>query len=236
MAKSHSKAGSLKSVFALLLLFGPALILIFISTRGCEHKFKELDDYGVIPAFSFTNSKGKVFTNQTFKNKIVIYTTIQASCPDSCGVSIWHLDQLIYQRLRENRKKLGHVKLVSILTDENGNPDTDGKHLQDVEFMLKDRVEGYDPTIWMIVAGDAKAIYNIQHNGQSLLQKDKKYFGGNSFQELMLLADKSNHLRMVLPGKTESTIRTMRDHMALLEKEYDIKAYKLKKQKSAKEN
>ena len=51
------------------------------------------------------------------------------------------------------------------------------------------------------------------------------------FQELMLLSDKSNHLRMVLPGKTESTIRTMRDHMALLEKEYDIKAYKLKKAK-----
>jgi hypothetical protein len=40
---------------------------------------------------------------------------------------------------------------------------------------------------------------------------------------------------MVLPGKTESTIRTMRDHMALLEKEYDIKAFKLRK-KAAKAN
>lgn len=229
MAKSNSKAGSLKSVFALLLLFGPALILIFISTRGCEHKFKELDDYGVIPAYSFTDSKGKVYTNQTFKDKIVIYTTVQASCPDSCGVSIWHLDQLIYQRLRENQKRLGHVKLVSVLTDQNGKPDLDPKHLEDIQFMLQDRVNGYDPTIWIIVSGDAKSIYDIKHNGQSLLQKDKKYFGGNSFQELMLLADKSNHLRMVLPGKTESTIRTMRDHMALLEKEYDIKAYKLKK-------
>lgn len=226
MAKSYSKAGSLKSVFALLLLFGPALILIFISTRGCEHKFKQLDDYGAIPAFSFTDGKGKVYTNQSFKNKIVIYTTIQPSCPDSCGVSIWHLDQLIYQRLRENPKKLGHVKLVSILTDNEGNPD---KRIQDVEFMLKDRVEGYDPNRWIIVSGDARSIYNIKHNGQSLLQKDRKYFGGNSFLELMLLADKTNHLRMVLPGKTESTIRTMRDHMALLEKEYDIKAYKLKK-------
>jgi hypothetical protein len=34
---------------------------------------------------------------------------------------------------------------------------------------------------------------------------------------------------MVLPGKTESTIRTMRDHMALLEKEYDKKAAKAAK-------
>ncbi|WP_343634649.1 SCO family protein [Fluviicola sp.] len=228
MAKSNSKAGSLRSVFALLLLFGPALILIFISTRGCEHKFKELDDYGPIPAFSFTDARGKVYTNNSFKNKIVIYTTIQPSCPDSCGVTIWHLDQLIYQRLRENKKRLGHVKIVSVLTDGIGNPD---KRLKDVEYMLKDRVEGFDPSIWIIVTGDAKSLYNIKHNGQTLLQEDKKYFGGFGFQELMLLSDKSNHLRMVLPGKTESTIRTMRDHMALLEKEYDIKAYKLKKKK-----
>lgn len=230
MAKSHSKAGSLRSVFALLLLFGPALILIFISTRGCEHKFKELDDYGPIPTFSLTDARGKVYTNNSFQNKIVIYTTIQPSCPDSCGVSIWHLDQLIYQRLRENKKRLGHVKLVSVLTDGAGKPD---KRIKDVEFMLKDRVEGFDPSIWIIVTGDAKSLFNIKHNGQTLLQEDKKYFGGFGFQELMLLSDKSNHLRMVLPGKTESTIRTMRDHMALLEKEYDIKAYKLRKKSAA---
>ena len=34
---------------------------------------------------------------------------------------------------------------------------------------------------------------------------------------------------MVLPGKTESTIRTMRDHMALLEKQYDKEAASKKK-------
>ena len=100
MAKSNSKAGSLKSVFALLLLFGPALILIFISTRSCEHKFKELDDYGAIPTFSLKDANGKVYTNDSFKNQIVLYTTIQPSCPDSCGITIWHLDQLMYQRRR----------------------------------------------------------------------------------------------------------------------------------------
>ncbi|AEA43904.1 SCO family protein [Fluviicola taffensis] len=228
MAKSNTKAGSLRAVFPLLLLFGPALILIFISTRGCEHKFKQLDDYGVIPTYSLKDANGKVYTNKSFDNEIVLYTTIQPSCPDSCGITIWHLDQLIYQTLRENKKKLHHVKLVSILTDGNGNPD---QRIKDVQFMLKDRVEGFDPSIWIILAGDAKSIFNMKHNGQSLLQEDKKYFGGNGFQELMLLSDKKNHLRMVLPGKTEGTIRTMRDHMALLEKEYDIKAYKLKKSK-----
>ena len=54
MAHSAWKAGPLKTVFALLLLFGPALFLILISTRGCEHKFKVLDDYGPIASYQLT--------------------------------------------------------------------------------------------------------------------------------------------------------------------------------------
>jgi hypothetical protein len=45
----------------------------------------------------------------------------------------------------------------------------------------------------------------------------------------MILADKTNHVRMVLPAKTESTIRTMKDHIALLEKQYDKAAAEAKK-------
>lgn len=221
MAAKDKKAGSLKLVFALGLLFGPALILILISTRGCQHKFKRLDDYGTVPQFSFTDVNGKKYTNASFKDQIVVFTTIQASCPDTCAISMWHLDQLIYQTLKENPKKLGHVKLVSILTDGKGNPST---KLEQINFTLKDQIEGYDPAKWLILQGDAKSLYAIKHNKQSLLQQGKKYFGNEAFQELMLLQDKAGHLRMVLPGKTEGTIRTMRDHMALLEKEYDQKA------------
>jgi hypothetical protein len=223
MANSISKAGLLKTVVTLLLLFGPALFLIFISTRGCEHKFKVLEDFGKMPNYTLTDINGKQFTNASFKNKIVIFTTIQPTCPDTCGISIWHLDQLIYQQLRKNKKKLDHVKLVSIVTDYNGNS---SNKLNDVVFTLNDRVEAYDPSIWMIVKADARSIYNIKHNGQTLLAKGDQFFGGEAFQELMLLQDKKNHLRMVLPGKTESTIRTMRDHKALLEKEYDKEAAK----------
>jgi hypothetical protein len=136
------------------------------------------------------------------------------------------LDQLIYQQLRKNKKKLGHVKLVSVITDGKGGS---SDKLNDVIATLTDRVEAFDPSIWIVVKGDAKSLYNIKHNNQSLLQKGSNYFGGEAFQELMLLQDKANHLRMVLPGKTESTIRTMRDHMALLEKQYDKEAARNKK-------
>jgi hypothetical protein len=228
MANSSSKAGPLRTVFALALLFGPALFLIFISTRGCEHKFKQLDDYGAIASYSFTDAAGKKYTEKSFRNKIVIFTTIQPGCPDSCAVSTWQIDQQIYQHLRKNNKKLGHVKLVSFVTDGYGNP---SDKLGDVAFTLNDQVQEYDPSIWILANGDARSVYNMKHNGASLLQKGPKYFGGEAYQELMLLVDKRNHLRMVLSGKTETMVRTMKQHLALLQKQYDLEKAKANKKK-----
>ncbi len=223
-----NKAGRLRGALPLLLLFGPALLLILFAKMGCEHKFKELDDFGALNTYQYTKSNGKTVTNTDFANKIVIYTTIQTSCPNKCATSIWHIDQILYQQLRKNKKKLGHVKIVSVLTDENGQP---SDNIKDMEAILDDQVEAYDPSIWTIVKGDPTVLYNMKHNGVSLIEKGKKYFAGASYYELMLLVDKSNHLRMVLSAKSESTIRTMRDHLALLEKQYDKEAYKAKKKK-----
>lgn len=216
MAESKPKAGSWRSVFALLLAFGPALVLILIATNQCKHKFKRLDDFGPLPKFEFTTSDGKVLTNESFKNDIVIYTTIQPTCPDSCGITIWHLDQLIFQITR-NKKRLEHLKIVSIVTDYEGNS---SDNLKDVEFMLKDRVDGYNPKRWMVVKGDPKQIFNVENNGVNLIHKGKEFFGGISYQELMILADTKNHIRMIVSGKTEDSMRTMRDYMSLLEREY----------------
>jgi hypothetical protein len=219
MANSSTKAGPLRTVFALLLLFGPALLLVLISTRGCEHKFKQLDDYGAIASYSFTDASGKKYTEKSFRGKIVIFTTLQPTCPDSCAVSTWQLDQQLYQHIRKNPKKLGHVKIVSFVTDGKGNPSS---NLKDVAFTLEDQVQEYDPSIWILADGDAKKIYDMKHNGASLLQKGPQYFGGEAYQELMLLVDKRNHLRMVLNGKTETMVRTMKQHLALLQKQYDL--------------
>lgn len=223
MAKSKAKAGSFRSVLPLLLLFGPALLLIFISTRGCEHKFKKLDDYGKVETVRFTDVNGKEHSTDSFKDEIVLYTTIQTSCPDTCGVSVWHLDQLVYQNLRKNRKKLNRIKIISFVTDEKGNPSS---NIADINFMLKDRVEGFDPNIWMVVTGDPKKMFSLEKDGRKLVDDEAEgYFKDNQYLELMLLSDKSNHLRMALPGKTESTIRRMRDCISLLQKEYDIDRY-----------
>jgi cytochrome oxidase Cu insertion factor (SCO1/SenC/PrrC family) len=225
MTKINGSAGRLKGIIVLILLFGPASFLIFISSRGCEHKFVELDDMGKVSNYNFVNADGTQMNQATFKNKVVLFTTLQVTCPNKCAVSFWHLDQLIYQHLRKNKKKLGHVKLVSFVTDSKGNPHS---NLNDVEFMLKDQVEKYDSSVWILANGDAKSLYNISRNGENLLMKGNQYFGGEAFQELMLLVDKRNHLRMVLKGNSEGMIRKMKEHIALLDKQYDKEAFKHK--------
>lgn len=217
MTKQNS-AGRLKVLFAFILLFGPASILIFLGTRGCEHKFKELDDYGALSKFEFKGSDGKTYTSDDFKDKVVLVANLQTTCPENCAVSVWHIDQLIYQKIRKNKNERNVVQIISFVTDEKGNIVQDTRFATD---MLKDLVEDYDPEVWMVASGDPKALYEIESNGQKLMQEGDEFFGGKSFMEIMLLIDKRNHLRMALSGKREGYVRRMYEHIALLLKQYD---------------
>jgi len=214
-----------KAILALILVFTPAIILVFFSSIGLEHKFQKLDDFGEIKPFTFIDADNNTRTSSEFKNDIVLITTIQNDCPNACAISLWHLNQLIYQHVRKNaHKQMKQVRIISFLTDGKGEP---LKNLNEIKLALNDLAEGYDPNLWILANGNAREIYNISNNGQTLLQKGDKYFGGEAFQELMLLIDKTGHLRMVLPGNEEGLIRRMKENIALLQKEYD----KLKSQK-----
>lgn len=218
---TKKSAGRKKAILALSLLFGPAIFLIIIGlvgARSCEHKFKVPDDYGQLVDYSFTDARGKKYTSKDFSDNVVLINILQPKCPDSCGISFWHIDQSIYQNIRTSKKKLGSVRIISFVTDGKGNPVED---ISQVADMMEDRVEGYDPDMWLIASGDSKSIYDVQNNNQTLLQKGEDKFGGEGYQELMLLADKDNHLRMVLPGNSEGMVRRMKEHVALLQKVYD---------------
>ncbi len=209
----------LRKALGFFLVFGPAFFLIFISTRGCKHQFKTLDDYGALKNYSFTDSKGRNRTAEEFKGEIIIITTLQKGCPWDCSVSFWRLNQILYQHIRKNsHKQLKRVRMISFVTDGKGNPE---KELTLVQQMMERDVEGYDPNLWIVAYGDVRSIYNIEHNNQTLLQKGEKYYGGEGFQELILLSDKENHLRMVLKGNQEGLIRRMKESLALLLKQYD---------------
>lgn len=218
MAKIFS-AGRVKVMFAFILLFGPALILIFLGTRSCEHKFIELDDYGAAPHYEFTDLNGKKVSSDDFKDKVVLINMLQIGCPDSCAVSFWHIDQLIYQKIRKNKNEVGDVRIISVVTDWEGNEVDDLSTMVD---MMKDQVESYDPEIWMIVKGDVKSLYeNNYKDGYDLLAAGEELTGGETFVERMLLLDRDNHLRMVRSGKIEKYVRDMYGHIALLLKQYD---------------
>ena len=87
---------------------------------------------------------------------------------DSCSILLWHINQMIYQRIWKNRtKKRKQTRILSFVTDGKGNP---ADNLSEVEAILKDMVPNYDPTIWILAKGDAKSIYDIEHNGARLIQ------------------------------------------------------------------
>ena len=208
-----------KAILALLLVLAPAIILVTFSFMGCEHKFQKLEVFGKVKPFTFIDADNKIRNSSEFKNDIVLITTIQNDCPNACAISLWHLNQLIYQHIRKNaHKQMKQVRIISFLTDGKGEP---LKNLNEIKLALNDLAEGYDPNLWILANGNARELYNISNNGQTLLQKGDKYFGGEAFQELMLLIDKTGRLRMVLPGNEEGLIRRMKENIALLQKEYD---------------
>ena len=199
-------------------MFGPALLLIFIGTRSCEHNFEELEDYGPVNEFEFTDANGVKRNSREFKDDVVLVNVLQSSCPDSCSVLMWHINQTIYQHIWKNKtKKTKQIRMISFLTDGNGNS---VKDLSVINDAINDLAENYDPSIWILASGDVRSIYNLENNGISLI--DEK----SNFQELMLLIDKQHHLRMVLSGNVEGQIRRMKQSMALLQKQYDKEASK----------
>lgn len=218
MAKK-TNAGRMKVGIAFLLLFGPAFLLVFFSTRGCENKFKQLDDFGKANEYSFVDAQGKKRSSKEFRGDVVLITTLQETCPDSCAISFFHLQQAMYQHINSNKhKKLKQVRIISFATDGQGNP---LKDVSTINSMLKDRVPNYDPKLWILASGDAKQVYDFERNDQNLLQEGDEFYGGQAFQELILLLDKQNHMRMVLRGDQEGMIRRMKQHVALLQKQYD---------------
>ncbi len=218
MAKRTS-AGRRKVALAFILLFGPAFLLIFFSTRSCSHNFKTLEDFGALNDFEFIDIQGKKRTSKEFNNKILLITVIEESCPDSCSISLWHLNHLIYQNMSKSKVQKNEVRLITFVVDKEGNP----TNLNKIRDYMMDKVENYDPKYWILASGESKQIYDITHNNQNLLKDGDEIDITHSYHEIMLLADKNLHLRMALRGNEEGMIRRMREHLALLQKQYDLK-------------
>lgn len=228
MAKK-TKAGLMKPLLMIVLVFGPALFLILISLNTCEHKFTKLPIYGELKDFEFTDANGEKITPETQLDKITIYTTLQISCPKHCAIDLAKFNLLIYQHYRKYQRKMSHIKFVSIVTDENGNPVED---LEEITYLLEDIIQGYDPEIWKLVTGDPKQIYDIENNKVNIYEQvSDEAFANKPYLETMMIVDKENNLRLIRRGSEEGLVRDFKEHIALLQKQYDKEAYNAKKEK-----
>src|SRR5690554_2535634 len=203
----------------IFVVFGPATFLILITMGKCEHNFQELPIYSEMPQYEFIGADGKVINNKTQEGKITLFTTLQTSCPRNCAIDLFKFNLSIYQDYRKNQKNVGHIKIVSIVTDEEGNP---VDNIDELLYTMNDMIEGYDSTIWNLVTGDPQQIYDIENNGINLYStvSDSAY-AGKSYLETMLIVDKENQLRLVRRGTQEGLIRDFKQHVALLQKQYD---------------
>lgn len=211
--------GSKRSILVILLAFGPAILLLLLSLGKCSNNYQELPVIADIPSYRFVDSENNEITNETQKDYITIFTTIQTSCPRTCAIDVFKVNLTLYQKLWRDQKDFDDIKIVSIVTDENGEPVED---VDLVNFILDDMIEGYNPEIWKIVSGDPAQIYNIENdNGDNLyLYEDEDAFAGKSYLETLLLVDKSNRLRYLGLGNQEGYIRDFKQHLALLKQEY----------------
>jgi hypothetical protein len=228
VAENKMKAGRTKPILMLLMVFGPALFLIFVSLNRCEHKFEQLPIYGSVGAYEFTAVDGSLISNATQKDKVTLFSTIQTSCPQNCAIDLMKYNLMIYQHYRKYQKKMSHIKFVSIVTDEDGHPVDD---ISDIEYLMYDKIQGYDPSIWTLVKGDPGQVYDIENNGVNLYkERNDSSFATKPFLEMLLIVDKENNLRLVRKGNVEGLIRDFKEHIALLQKQYDKDAYRERKE------
>ena len=218
---SKKTAGVMKLVKLGLILFAPAILLILLSTRSCNHKFKKLDDYGAVPTFTVEGADGKIYTKDDFKGKIVLMVNIQENCLDTCNINLFSFEKILYQEIQSHKKSYKDVVILCFANDANGNPVADLSTTQD---MLTDKIHRFDSQKWIVVKGNSKTVYSLEHNGTNLVEASEKENGANAYQALMLLMDKEGQLRMVLPGKEEGMFRRMKESLALLMKQYDLEA------------
>lgn len=235
-----------KRVLTVLLIFlGPGAVIYFIATTfknkfieppylGYTYTFNEngekLDSAAYqIPDFELTRFDGDKITKDSIKDKFIVLTTIQNQCPqlDSCGLGIYAFNEIFFHRLVKNGKSYSNVRVISILTDENGAPLKERP-----SEVLMDEMKEYDPHFWWLTYGDPTPFYNFDYYGKSFMQQpaDPKSgeIGKYAFTSSLVLIDKDGYIRGVTGAKRDSDIRNFFDVLKLLKKvEFDAEQEEL---------
>lgn len=220
----------------ILVLFGPGSLIYFLA-KNVENKFVDLPYLGdhvyeyqangnvsdstlyTIPNFNLTTLEGKHISRNTFKDKFIVLTTIQNSCPDNCGMYFLHFDEIFYSKLSKNTDSYDDVVILTILTDHDGNPvdSISDKLIEEVK-----QIKGYDPNLWIIATGDPKPLFDFKVANQHFYDlpstPDNHEVGTKAFINSMVLIDKKGHVRGFTGARSYSDVSNYFDILKVLKK------------------
>lgn len=230
-----SKPGPKRILLLLLISVLPFSILFMLSRA--DHDFGEAPYIGSteytydsdsnivdtlhykIPEYSFQAIGGKNLNKKILSDHYVIFTTIQNSCiiakerPKACAVFPYHIKELLYDEFFGNGPSYGDVKIVSIVTDPEGNSIQPSAEL--IKYFKK-----FDSEIWTLAVGDPLQVYSFPEGDSIYSEKrNKKYLGNRPYLRTMLLIDKNNHIRGYFGGKKQAEVREFIDRLRVLKRE-----------------
>lgn len=218
-----------------LILLGPGLIIYFIAKTVSNH-FIELPYLGYeyildsegnkidstayrVPDFELTSFDGTPITRDSIDGKFIVLTTIQNDCPDQdlCGMSVFHFNEIFFHKLVKNQENYSNVKVISILTDVDGNP------VSSPSEKLIEEMEEYNKSIWWMTTGEVMPFYNFNYYGDKFINyaatPDAGEVGAKAFTNSLVLIDDKGHIRGVSDARTDTGIRNFFDMLKLLKKE-----------------
>ena len=223
-------------LLVLIVLLGPGSIIYFISKTVSNHFLippylgyeYQLDAQGNktdsaaynIPDFTLTSFDGTAITRDSIKDKFIVMTTIQNGCPEmsECGLSTFHFKEIFFNKLVKNRENYGNVRVLSILTDIDGNP------IEKPSQKLLDEIVDFDTTgVWWMATGDVTPFYNFNYYGDKFINQPASNAEGEiglkAFANSLVLIDDKGFIRGVTGAKTDTHIRNFFDILKLLKKE-----------------
>jgi len=220
-------------------MLGPGYAIYFLA-NNLKNKFIELPylggydyTYGQdsvivdsipyhIPEFSLTKFDGTPINNKTIEDKFIVLTTIQNGCPDlkECGTNFYIWEEIFYNRFIKNQDSYGNVRILTILTDLEGN------QVDEPSEKLLEEMEKYDSDVWWMATGDPTPLFSFEYYDSDFIEIDANSehaeVGGKFFINSVVLLDKEGHVRGVSMSRTDSGIRNFFDMLKLLKKvEFD---------------
>jgi len=188
----------------LLPVYSPAMVNAELVPEEIQHIRK----YHTIADFSLTNQNGENITQEDYKGKIYIADFFFTTCPTICPIMTKNMAGL------QKELKGDDVLLLS----HSVTPEIDS-----VAQLKKYALEkGVDDSIWNLVTGDKKQIYELARKSYLAVKTDGD---GGPFDmihtENFILVDKEKRIRGFYDGTKKEDIEKLLEDLEILKSSYE---------------